>query len=60
VHILWLLECMVKQLVYEPLLIVRSKLQLAIQVSFISFATLGTNKVLSLAVFDQIESINSN
>jgi hypothetical protein len=29
-------------------------------VSFISFATLGTNKVLSLAVFDHIEPINSN
>jgi hypothetical protein len=28
--------------------------------SFISFETLGTNKVLSLAVFDQIEPINSN
>jgi hypothetical protein len=51
---------MVKLLVYEPLLIVRSKLQIVIQVSFISFATLGTNKVLSLAVFDQIEPINSN
>jgi hypothetical protein len=29
-------------------------------VSFNSFVTLGTNKVLSLAVFDQIEPINSN
>jgi hypothetical protein len=29
-------------------------------VFFISFETLGTNKVLSLAVFDQIEPINSN
>jgi hypothetical protein len=29
-------------------------------VSFIFFETLGTNKVLSLAVFDQIEPINSN
>jgi hypothetical protein len=43
VHILWLLECMVKLLVYK--------------VSSISFATLGTNKVLSLAVFDHIEPL---
>jgi hypothetical protein len=51
---------MVKLLVYEPLLIVRSKLQTSNPSVLHLFVTLGTNKVLSLVVSNHIESINSN